>query len=560
MLQKARLISGLVLFVYVTMHLVNHMAGVASLAAMDAWRRFLAVPWTQSPGTEVLYLAIVVHIGTSLWALASRSTMRLRAWQWAQIALGLALPLLLLEHVMGTRAAHQVFGTEPSYPYVMAALWAIKPTSGVMQAAAVLAAWGHGCIGLHYWLRLKRWYAPARPVLFAVAILVPALSLAGYLSAGIEVLALAQDQAALNAVFVEANASVEMAMFVGTAVFRGLIVIAVTTVIVLGVPVVRGLRRRFSGPVLVYRDGRTVRLLPGATALDSIRAAGIPHAAVCGGRGRCSTCRVRIGEGADQLAPPTGMERKVLDRIGAPDMVRLACQIRPSRNLEVTPMLPPTATAREAIQAGRLRQGDERQICVLFADLRGFTRLSEGKLPYDVVFLLNRYFDSMGQTIENAGGLLDKFIGDGIMALFGVNGRPAEGARQSLLAAQQMSNRLKTLNEGLRADLPEPLRMAMGLHFGPAIVGEMGYGSAKGLTAVGDTVNTASRMEGLAKSFNAELVVSDDVLRAAGQSLTDAQVRSEPIRGREVPVDVYVVADMASAPLADRPGDMAGAA
>ena len=560
MLQKARLISGLVLFSYVTMHLVNHMAGIVSLAAMEASRRYLTVPWGSPVINEALYLAILVHVGASLWALSSRSTLRLHRWQWAQIVLGLALPLLLLEHALGTRAAHQVFGTEPSYSYVMAALWVIKPVSGVTQAVAVLVAWGHGCIGLHYWLRVKRWYAPLRPGLFAIAILVPALSLAGYLSAGIEVLALAQDQAALNAIFVAANASVEMAAFVGQALFWGLIVIAATAALALGVPIVRGLRRRFSGPVLVYRDGRTVRLMPGATALDSIRAAGIPHAAVCGGRGRCSTCRIRIGQGADQLDPPTGTERKVLDRIGAPDMVRLACQIRPVRDLEVTPMLPPTATTREAIQAGRLHQGEERQICVLFADLRGFTRLSEAKLPYDVVFLLNRYFHSMGQVIESEGGRLDKFIGDGIMALFGLDGDAGDGARQALRAATRMSDRLKMLNEGLQADLPDPLRMAIGLHFGPAIVGEMGYGSAKGLTAVGDTVNTASRMEGLAKTFDAELVVSDDVLRAAGQVVTGAEVRSEPIRGRAVPVDIYVVASMASAGVGDRSPDMAGAA
>lgn len=560
MLQKARLVSGLVLFVYVTMHLVNHMAGVISLSAMDAWRPYLTALWSTPVVTESLYLAILVHIGASLWTLASRSTLRLRPWQWAQTVLGLALPFLLLEHVLGTRAAYQIFGTAPSYPYVMAALWVIKPVSGVLQALTLLAAWGHGCIGLHYWLRLKRWYAPARPVLFALAVLVPALSLAGYLSAGIEVLELAQHQAALNAIFVDAKASTEMVVFVAEALYWGLIAMAATVLLALGVPVVRALRRRFSGPLLVYRDGRVVRLLPGATALDSIRAAGIPHAAVCGGRGRCSTCRIRIGEGADQLDPPSGTERKVLERIGAPDMVRLACQIRPTRNLEVTPMLPPTATAQEAIQAGRLRQGDERQICVLFADLRGFTKLSEGKLPYDVVFLLNRYFDSMGQIIENTGGRLDKFIGDGIMALFGLDRDAGEGARQALRAAQRMSERLVMLNEGLRADLPDPLRMAMGLHFGPAIVGEMGYGSAKGLTAVGDTVNTASRMEGLAKTFDAELVVSDDVLRAAGQTLTGAEVRSEPVRGRAVPVDIYVVANMAAASLVERAEDMVGVA
>ncbi|MEX2642952.1 MAG: adenylate/guanylate cyclase domain-containing protein, partial [Acetobacterales bacterium] len=240
--------------------------------------------------------------------------------------------------------------------------------------------------------------------------------------------------------------------------------------------------------------------LPGATALETLRAAGIPHASVCGGRARCSTCRVRVGAGGDALPAAAPTEAALLKRIGAPPSVRLACQLRPSADVELVPLLPPDATPADSRGRSSYRQGAEREIVVLFADLRGFTSFSEGRLPFDVVFVLNQYFSSMGQAIEGAGGVLDKFIGDGIMALFGVESGPRQGALEAIDAARAMSQRLVELNEALAGDLPTPhealagdlptpLRVGIGLHLGPAIVGEMGWGRAISLTAIGDTVH-----------------------------------------------------------------------
>ena len=162
-----------------------------------------------------------------------------------------------------------------------------------------------------------------------------------------------------------------------------------------------------------------------------------------------------------------------------------------------------------------------------------FTSISEGKLPYDVVFLLNRYFRATGQAIEAAGGRLDKFIGDGVMALFGLNRTPEVACRQALEAARRMSDALTDLNEALSGDLGQPLRIGIGLHAGPAIVGEMGYERAAQITAIGDTVNTASRLETLTKEFTVELVVSQELLDRAGIDLGDAPRHDVEIRGRQ---------------------------
>ncbi|MDX1401307.1 MAG: adenylate/guanylate cyclase domain-containing protein, partial [Kiloniellales bacterium] len=159
-----------------------------------------------------------------------------------------------------------------------------------------------------------------------------------------------------------------------------------------------------------------------------------------------------------------------------------------------------------------------------------------------VVFILNRYFAAMGQAIETAGGHVDKFIGDGVMALFGIEEESEEACRSAISAVRAMAGALSDLNRHLEHELGNPLRIGIGLHFGPAIVGEMGHGAARHLTAVGDTVNTASRLESMTKDFDVQLVVSSVVAEAAGVALK-AERRDVALRGRQESLPVYLVED-----------------
>jgi adenylate cyclase len=305
---------------------------------------------------------------------------------------------------------------------------------------------------------------------------------------------------------------------------------------VLGARPLRDLWERRAGVVrLDYSERRSVAHPAGLTILEMSRIAGIPHASVCGGRGRCSTCRVRIGgEDRTKLPPASPEEQKVLARVGAPANVRLACQLRPPPgHYRVTPLLPATTGPVEAYRRQPQAHGGEHYVAILFADIRGFTSISEGKLPYDVVFLLNRYFRATGQAIEAAGGRVDKFIGDGVMAIFGLTTEPKVACRQALDAARRMAAALDDLNEAMSGDIDQPLRIGIGLHSGPTIVGEMGYERATQLTAIGDTVNTASRLETLTKEFSVELVVSQELLDQAGVDLAAHARHDVEIRGRQ---------------------------
>jgi adenylate cyclase len=534
-IRRLRLASGLVMFLYVTTHFVNHSLGLISLELMDRALQRIYKVWASDLGTLALYGAFSVHYCLALWALWLRRSLKMPLAEALQLVLGFCIPFILTAHVLHTRVADTFFGADFGYySSLLYNYYVVDPWAGVLQLAVLVIAWVHAIIGLRFWLRLKPWYERWQPLLFAFALLMPTLAVLGYAEAGREVLTIAQDPAWVA----ELHAAHPNAAPVDLAFVSGLIVwvrfgFLGALVAVLAARILRRHWQRRRGVVrLTYPSGRTVEIIPGISVLEASRLHGIPHASVCGGRGRCSTCRIRIAGEPDAMPPPAPEELKVLQRVGAAPDVRLACQLRPTGDLRVTPLLPATAQARDGFRRPSYLTGSEREIVILFADLRAFTRLSEQKLPYDVVFLLNRYFAEMGHAVEEAGGRIDKFIGDGVMALFGLDRGVEAGCREALAAARAMSGRLAHLNETLSHDLPEPLRIGIGVHTGPAIVGEMGYGHAVSVTAVGDSVNTASRLEGLTKTYGAELVVSEAVVVRAGIDLSRAERHELEIRGR----------------------------
>jgi adenylate cyclase len=535
-LRMARLISGLVLMVFVTMHLLNHALLLISIPTAEAVRPWFLLIWRNPLGTVILYGAVFVHLAMVLLALYRRRSLIMPAREAIQVIFGLAIPLLIAEHVIGTRVFNTLTGVEDDYKFVLHALWIATPMVGLRQAIALVVIWAHGCLGLFFWLRFRPWYPRAAPWLLVAAVLVPVLALLGFADGGKSVASIETIPSAVDPAVISEGLRMKdlllQAIYISFA--------AVLT----GVFTLRALRTRQERRNLVeirYSDGHVVRVAKGHSVLEASRLGGIPHYAVCGGKGRCSTCRIKVSEGLDALPPVEPVERATLTRIGADPDVRLACQLRPTGNLSVTPLLIPDRRRALLPSSQPATPGREREIAILFCDIRSFTALADHRLPFDIVFLLNRYFAMVGKAVEQAGGRVDKFIGDGAMALFGVDTTNVEACRQALVAAATIIEDLGRLNDELAGEINAPLRVAIGIHAGPAIVGAMGYRDVMNVTAIGDTVNVASRLELVAKELNAAVVVSESTARLSGVDLSAFDIRDVDIRGRAQPLQVRIV-------------------
>src|SRR5258706_7811839 len=180
-----RLITGLVVASFVTGHFLNHSLGVVSIDAMDRVRATLAAWWRSPPGTVLLYGSLLTHFALALVSLYRRTTLRMPSWEAAQLLLGLLVPPLLIGHVVGSRFAWYLLGHNVNYERVIGILWS-DPWAALRQSLLLLIVWGHFCFGIHYWLRIQRWYPAVQPLVFAAALLVPALALAGFAAAGNE--------------------------------------------------------------------------------------------------------------------------------------------------------------------------------------------------------------------------------------------------------------------------------------------------------------------------------------------------------------------------------------
>jgi adenylate cyclase len=249
--------------------------------------------------------------------------------------------------------------------------------------------------------------------------------------------------------------------------------------------------------------------------------------------------------GADTLPPPSASEQAVLARLLAGPSVRLACQLRPRSDIAVLPLLPPDISASESRQRDYSEASDiERFVAIMFVDIRNSTALVEKRLPYDVVFLLNHFFDAVAGAVADTGGMPNQFLGDGMMAIFGTHAGPREACSQALGAAQLIHRRLGDMNRTLADELPEPIAIGVGLHAGSVILGELGYRDRFLLTAIGDSVHVAARLQDLTKDYGCQLVVSDIVAVTAGVEMGGFPVREVSVRGRAEPLAVRIVGAM----------------
>lgn len=545
-IKRLHLWAGLIVAAYVIPHMLNHALGLVSLDAMEAARRIVHVVWAGPVGEAVLFASFLTHFVLALWVLYTRSTLRMPFWEAIQTLLGLLIFPLLLVHIVGTSGVRHLLGYEPTYEYVIAALWVADPMRGLQQTVMAGVVWAHLCVGLHFWLRMYVWYRTALPYIYAAMILIPVLALLGFAAVGRMLAEQAEmDPGYLARLFapIFMPAMANMVSQLKLVEPNGWLIFALLIASVLVARMIRHYwRNRHGSHRIRFRDGRTFEAPHGQTILETLRIYGVPHASVCGGRGRCTTCRVHVGDAAHHLPSPGDVEVKALHRIGAEPDVRLACQTRPGQDITIHPLLPASATARDAYRPGTV-SAREQTIAILFLDIRGSTRLGERKLPYDVLFTLNQFFAEMSAALAETGGHYSNFTGDGLMAMYGVTGRIEDGCRNAVKGAAAMIARLDELNLRYAHDLPEPLRMGLGIHCGEVIVGSMGPPTAQTFTAIGDAVNVTARLEALTKDFGCALVLSEDAAAHAGFDMSGCDKRTTGVRGRVGEISVYAIDD-----------------
>jgi adenylate cyclase len=377
--------------------------------------------WHSKLGTLLLYGAAIVHVALAFDAIYARRTLRMPPGELLRIFLGVTMPILLIGHAVGTRMAFELYELAPAYHRVVWSLW--SSDSQGRQLALLAPGWIHGCMGLHYAFCRRAWYRRYSLVLFAIALVLPVLSAAGFISMMRELAGPGSEPIRMR--LNEALPSRDEAAAIG-----GLRNAALTTylsaigLVFLARAVRAWVERRRKRLIAIRYPSRMVRIPYGWSVLEASRAFGVPHASMCGGRARCSTCRVRIAGGAEHCPSPTRQEQATLTRIGAGADVRLGCQLRPSADVALAPLVP----VREAF-VDRLAPPPavERELVVLDVSLRDGDAAMSRALPQDALFQLERFNAEIDGAIRKHSGTLIQSGQREWIALFGLR-EPLEAA------------------------------------------------------------------------------------------------------------------------------------
>ena len=307
---------------------------------------------------------------------------------------------------------------------------------------------------------------------------------------------------------------------------------------------------QLSMPYIHYLpDERRIEVDEGEFILEAALRFNIPHTHVCGKLARCSTCRVLVVEGLENCGERNSAERAISEQLHFTPAIRLACQ---------TQVFDDVTVRRLAIDGEDLKiindemRGkvvpnsidEEKQIAILFADIRGFTTFAEKLLPYDVIYVLNRYFRKMGQVISGHDGMINNYMGDGLMALFGLK-NSQQAAEQAVRAALEMIEAMEKFNPHLEMLYQQSLQIRIGIHYGSVVIGEVGSPDNKRVTAIGDAVNLASRIEAANKLVGTTLLISESVYaQVRGQVIVNQSYRVQ-LPGKSGEYPLYEIAGIA---------------
>jgi class 3 adenylate cyclase len=299
----------------------------------------------------------------------------------------------------------------------------------------------------------------------------------------------------------------------------------------------------------VSPDRVEVTFTPDANLLTTLVDAGVPIDHLCGGRARCSTCRVFLFDGFENVSERTEAEAAMAQKLDLPERVRLACQTTLTDSVRLRRLVLDKTDELLASQLGKPRlagpAGREVRVAVLFVDVVGYTNMSETLPPFDIVHLLNRFFSRTADVVDANGGVIDNYMGDAVLALFGLHDEPdpALSAIRSGLSVLEVASelsqyveRIYSMNFGVR----------VGIDFGEVVFGVMGAGDSARETVIGDTVNVASRLETANKELGTTMLVSNAIYELTRGSVTFGARHELDVRGKVGMVVAHEVMSVAT--------------
>ena len=536
--RRSRTISGCILFFYVFTHLLNHSLGLISLDTMEQGRAIFLRFWRHDIIFYVLYGALSIHFLLGVYALARRRSFRMSRKEWIRNSCAVLIPFFLASHLSITLWGSRFLGLNDSYAFMIISTYIFDPFGYIILGLMLMLVWTHGSIGIIGLIEFREFYSKRRGLFQGLILGLPLIAYGGYIRASIELSEASQSNPiTILELISNSNFTAEIGeKIVSLSDLLQFLVYPILLSLFVAFYFIRNLlEKRFNSIQVQYTDGTNINVSRGSSLLEASHKAGRYHESVCGGRGRCTTCRVRVTSSLGELPKPNKIEQSVINRLNFDQSLRLACQLRPETDIEINPLIKLVNHDKQNLRFSNQENlsGIEKETVIMFCDLRGFTRLSDGKMPFDVVFILNKYFKLVTDAVEENKGRIDKFIGDGVMAIFDKDTTISKNCKNALKGAAMITTYLNELNDELSTDDIEPLRLGIGIHSGNAIIGKMGYGEASTDTAIGDTVNVASRLEQLTKDYSCQLMFSSIVAENAELDKTKLNSVKTKIRGKK---------------------------
>ena len=536
--RRSRTISGCILFFYAFTHLLNHSLGLISLDTMEQGRAIFLRFWRHDVLFYVLYGALSIHFLLGVYALARRRSFRMSRKEWIRNSCAILIPFFLASHLSITLWGSRFLGLNDSYAFMILSTYIFDPFGYIILGLMLLLVWTHGSIGIIGLIEFREFYSKHRGLVQGLIFGLPLLAYGGYIRASIELSEARQSNPiTILELISNSNFTAEIGeKIVSLSDLLQFLVYPILLCLFIAFYLIRNLlEKRFNSIEVQYTDGTSINVSRGSSLLEASHKAGRYHESVCGGRGRCTTCRVRVTSSLEELPRPNKIEQSVINRLNFDQSLRLACQLRPETDIEINPLIKLVDHDKQNLRFSNQENlsGIEKETVIMFCDLRGFTRLSDGKMPFDVVFILNKYFKLVTDAVEENKGRIDKFIGDGVMAIFDKDTTISKNCKNALKGAAMITTYLNGLNDELSTEDIEPLRLGIGIHSGNAIIGKMGYGEASTDTAIGDTVNVASRLEQLTKDYSCQLMFSSTVAENAELDKTKLSSVKTKIRGKK---------------------------